>query len=153
MNTWTPAATVNKQPASAGTLGGKGTLPAQHTTFNTLDNWGHKTPTQSKRKRTGNKGLKGHDPEHVYNTLGYTSKWCKCHGYILPSIDNVLITCMQHALQAILYVIHLCKCSVLSSRQCIFTICNRYMNDLPGLFKACFGSRPCPGKSVLLERG
>ena len=24
--------------------------------FNTLDNWGHKTPTQSKRKRTGKKG-------------------------------------------------------------------------------------------------
>ena len=54
MNTWTPATTVNKQPASAGTLGEKG-LPAQHTTFNTLDNWGHKTPTQSKRKRTGKK--------------------------------------------------------------------------------------------------
>ena len=32
---------------------------------------GHKTPTQSKRKRTGKKGLKGHGPEHVYNTLGY----------------------------------------------------------------------------------
>ena len=27
--------------------------------------------TQSKRKRTGKKGLKGHGPEHVYNTLGY----------------------------------------------------------------------------------
>ena len=51
--------------------GGKGTLPAQHTTFNTLVNWDHKTPTQSKRKRTGNKGLKGHGPEQVYNTLGY----------------------------------------------------------------------------------
>ena len=50
---------------------GKGTLPAQHTTFNTLDNWGHKTPTESKRKRTGKKGLKGHGPEHVYSTLGY----------------------------------------------------------------------------------
>ena len=35
--------------------GGKGALPAQHTTFSTLDNWGHKTPTQSKRKRTGKK--------------------------------------------------------------------------------------------------
>ena len=51
--------------------GGKRKLPAQHTTFNTLDNWGHKTPSQSKRKRTGKKGLKGHGPEHVYNTLGY----------------------------------------------------------------------------------
>ena len=44
---------------------------AQCTGFNTLDNWGHKTPTQSKRKRTGKKRLKGHGPEHVYNTLGY----------------------------------------------------------------------------------
>ena len=52
--------------------GGKGTLRAQRTSFNTLDNWGHETPTQSKRKRTGRKGLKGHGPKHVYNTLGYT---------------------------------------------------------------------------------
>ena len=51
--------------------GGKGTLPAQCTGFDTLDNCGHKTPTQSKRKRTGKKRLKGHGPEHVYNTLGY----------------------------------------------------------------------------------
>ena len=33
-------------------------LCTQHTTFNTLDNWGHKTPTQSKRKRTRKKRLK-----------------------------------------------------------------------------------------------
>ena len=46
----------------------------QRTSFNTLDNWGHKTPTQSKRKRTGKKRLKGHGPKHVYNTLGYTRK-------------------------------------------------------------------------------
>ena len=39
---------------------------------NTLDNRDHKTPTQSKRKRTGKKRLKGHGPEHVYNALGYT---------------------------------------------------------------------------------
>ena len=31
--------------------GGKGTLLAQRTSFNTLDNWGHKIPTQSKRKK------------------------------------------------------------------------------------------------------
>ena len=54
---------------------GKGTLPAQHTTFNTLDNWGHKNPTQSKRKRTRKKGLKYHGLEHVYDTLGYTLQW------------------------------------------------------------------------------
>ena len=32
------------------------TLRAQRTSFNILDNWGHKTPIQSKRKRTGKKG-------------------------------------------------------------------------------------------------
>ena len=31
--------------------GGKGTLQAQRTNFNTLDNWGHKNPTQSKKRR------------------------------------------------------------------------------------------------------
>ena len=71
MKTWTPATSVNKTTCLCRDTGGKGTLPAQHTSFNTLDNWGHKTPTQSKRKRTGKKGLKGHGPEHVYNTLGY----------------------------------------------------------------------------------
>ena len=38
---------------------------AQRTSFNTLDNWGHKTPTQSKRKRTGKKRLKDHSPKHI----------------------------------------------------------------------------------------
>ena len=52
---------------SPGTLA----LRAQRTGFNTLDNWGHKTPTQLKRKRTGKKRLKGHGPKYVYNTLGY----------------------------------------------------------------------------------
>jgi len=53
--------------------GGKGTLPAQHTSFNTLDNWGHKTPTNQKGKGQERKRLKGHGPEHVYNTLCYNS--------------------------------------------------------------------------------
>ena len=43
----------------------------QRTGFNTLDNWGHKTPTQSKRIKDRKGKLKGHGPEHVYNTLGY----------------------------------------------------------------------------------
>ena len=46
--------------------GGKRTLQAQRTNFNTLDNWGHKTPTQSKRKRTGKKRLKGHSPKYIW---------------------------------------------------------------------------------------
>ena len=48
--------------------------PAQGTGFNTLDNWGHKTPTQSKRINDRKEKLKGHGPEHVYNTLGYMLK-------------------------------------------------------------------------------
>ena len=51
MNTWTLAATANKQPAPAGTLGEKGTLLAQRTSFDTLDNWSHRTPTQSKKDK------------------------------------------------------------------------------------------------------
>ena len=39
--------------------GGKGTLPAQRTNFNTLDNWGHKTPTQSKRRKDRKEKIKG----------------------------------------------------------------------------------------------
>ena len=53
--------------------GGKGTLPTQRTGFNTLDNWGHKTPTLSKRIKDRKVKLKGHGPEHVYSTLGYIS--------------------------------------------------------------------------------
>ena len=43
----------NKQPASAGTLGEKGTLPAQHTT---LDNWAIKPPPNQKGKGPERKG-------------------------------------------------------------------------------------------------
>ena len=34
--------------------------------FNTLDNWGHKTPTQSKKGQDDRKEkIKGHGPEHT----------------------------------------------------------------------------------------
>ena len=38
--------------------GGKGTLPAQHTTFNTLDNWAIKTPPNQKGKGPERKGYR-----------------------------------------------------------------------------------------------
>ena len=38
--------------------GGKGTLPAQHTTFNTLDNWGHKPSPNQKGKGPERKGYR-----------------------------------------------------------------------------------------------
>ena len=63
---------TDKQPASAGTLGEKGRCrPSAQVLTMTLDNWSHKTPTQSKRIRTGKKRLKGHGPKNVYNTLCY----------------------------------------------------------------------------------
>ena len=49
---------LNKQPASAGTLGEKGTLPAQHTTFNTLDNWAINPPPNQKGKGPERKGYR-----------------------------------------------------------------------------------------------
>ena len=38
------------------------TLPSQRTGFNTLDNWGHKTPTQSKRIKDRKEKIKGSWP-------------------------------------------------------------------------------------------
>ena len=44
-------------------------LQAQRTSFNTLDNWGHKTPTQSKKKKDDRKEkVKGHSPKHTQYT-------------------------------------------------------------------------------------
>jgi len=42
------------------------TRQAWCTSFNTLDNWGHKTPTQS--KMTGKKRLKGYGLKHIQYT-------------------------------------------------------------------------------------
>jgi len=53
--------------------GGKGTLLAQHTSFNTLDNWGHKIPTQSKKR-------KDHRKEKVKGSWPWTHTmhWVPC---------------------------------------------------------------------------
>ena len=60
--------------------GGKGTLPAQRTGFNTLDNWGHKTPTQSKRKRDRKEKVKRSWPETcIQYTRLHTCIFC-CGG-------------------------------------------------------------------------
>jgi len=40
------------------------TRRAQCTSFKTLDNWGHKTPTQSKKIKDKKERLKGHGPKH-----------------------------------------------------------------------------------------
>ena len=50
--------------------GGKRTRRTQCTRFNTLDNWGHETPTQSKKEKDRKERLKGHSP-NTHNTLGW----------------------------------------------------------------------------------
>ena len=50
--------------------GGKRTLQAQRTSFNTLQYWGHKTPTQSKKRKNKKEEVKGSWPG-THNTLGY----------------------------------------------------------------------------------
>ena len=54
--------------------------------------------TQSKRKRTGKKGLKGHGPEHVYNTLSYIKhnacmQLCVCVCEYVCCLIVVLLIC------------------------------------------------------------
>ena len=58
MNTWTSAATVKQTTCLCRDTGGKGTLPAQHTTFNTIDNWAIKTPPNQKGKGPERKGYR-----------------------------------------------------------------------------------------------
>ena len=48
------------------------TRRAQRTTFNTLDNWGHKTPTQSEKDKK--ERLKGHSPKHIQYTRLHTTR-------------------------------------------------------------------------------
>ena len=132
MNTWTPAATVNNLPLQGhcrsfvrsfcfclmssdaksilGTIYKVSLFWIYHsnTGFNTLDNWGHKTPTQSKRKRTGKKRLKGHGPEHLYNTLGNKKKkiaplcvmmmmnWCLMSSDVMRHIRDKLWPMPKH---------------------------------------------------------
>ena len=65
--------------------GGEGTLRAQRTGFNILDNWGHKTPTQSKRKRNRKERIKGSWPE---TCIQYTQLHVYIYIYIYIYIVN-----------------------------------------------------------------
>ena len=74
--------------------GGKRTLLAQRTSFNILDNWGHKTPTQKKKKKIEReKGqerkVKGSRPEtHTMHSV--TS--------IQPATRKIVTTKCSHSL-------------------------------------------------------
>ena len=59
---------------------------------------GHKTPTQSKRKKDRKEKVKGYRPEHVYNTLGYTLVVCIClHPDALSSVVLISVLIYQSA--------------------------------------------------------
>ena len=63
--------------------GGKRKLQAQRTSFNTLDNWGHKIPTQSKKRKDRKEKVKGswpwthtmHSDTHVSTRRVYIYRW------------------------------------------------------------------------------
>ena len=48
-------------------------LPAQHTTFNTLDNWAIKTPPNQKGKGPERKGYRVRWPQNMYTIHSVTS--------------------------------------------------------------------------------
>jgi len=59
------------------------TLQAQRTSFNTLDNWGHKTPTQSKRIKDRKERIKGSWPGTciqitIHSVTLFLSNSCEC---------------------------------------------------------------------------
>ena len=68
---------------------------AQRISFNTLDNWGHKTPTQSKKRKDRKERLKGHSLKHIqYTWLHNYNKGnhcCKCNK--LTKVHNVYMFC------------------------------------------------------------
>ena len=68
------------------------TLPAQRTCFNTLDNWGHKTPTQSKRIKDRKEKIKGSWPGTCiqYTRLHYYY-YIRIHKSDAHTISHVLI--------------------------------------------------------------
>ena len=80
--------------------GGKGTLPAQRTSFNTLDNWGHKTPTQSKKDKGQERKVKRSWPKtpiqytrlHIYSTVlcSQAKSLCSCCMWLILKVGWVL---------------------------------------------------------------
>ena len=67
--------------------GGKGTLLAQRASFNTLDNWGHKIPTQSKKKKDNASGSDANRIRHVY--------WVRDHTLVPPPPPPPHVTVLQ----------------------------------------------------------
>ena len=61
---------------------------AQRTRFNTLDNWGHNTPTPSKRKRNRKEKVKGSWPRtHTIHSV--TSDFSPLNGTYVPNVDYI----------------------------------------------------------------
>ena len=67
--------------------GGKGTLPAQHTTFNTLDNWSIKPPPNQKGKGPERKGYR------VMARNMYTIHWVTSEQFLLLVLFVYMCVC------------------------------------------------------------
>ena len=73
------------------------TRRAQRTSFNTLDNWGHKKLLPNQKRLKDRKGrLKGHRPKHVYNALGYIIIIDAVFVLMLPSVIIFHCECLGY---------------------------------------------------------
>ena len=64
---------------------GKETRRAQRTSFNTLDNWGHKTPTQSKKRKDRKEKIKGSWPGTIHSVTLLFILLLSCYDCMTPS--------------------------------------------------------------------
>ena len=82
------AATVKQTTCLCRDTGGKGTLPAQHTTFNTLDNWAIKTPSNQIGKAPERKGYRVM-ARNMYTIHSVTSMFNNSLSTVLNQLLNI----------------------------------------------------------------
>ena len=107
MNT---AATVKQTTCLCRDTGGKGMLPAQHTAFNTLDNWAIKPPPNQKGKGPERKGYRvmARNMYTIHSVTGpFTSLlyfqffFCILKNYRARKYSNMLLTSLSQAIGAV----------------------------------------------------
>ena len=88
--------------------GGKGMLPAQHTTFNTLDNWAIKPPPTQKGKGPERKGYRVM-AWNMYTIHSVTSLIVLyCTGHVSVSKQRKIKICFEHELYGPLHMFPPC---------------------------------------------
>ena len=100
---------------------GKEDALAQHTSFNTLNNWGHKTPTQSKSKRNQKEKFKGSWPEThtIHSVTIKQKKFCKGSNSIKSSEYSLICGAHSNTVQGpivseghsqLWHFVYMCSC-------------------------------------------